>query len=356
MKDRRKPFTANPPGGEEGAGRDAPQEIGDIIRENVFTPYRERILYPAAAAGALILLPLSVVHFMDGSKAIGLLLLLLVVMLGVDVVATSRGRRPPVPFAILLVPTAAAVLIAMAQQGIAGALWAFPAVTFSYFVMRRRAANIGSVALLVAGSLILFSYQDAPVALRFFLSLALVIVTTNIVLEVLESLHARLLEQSVTDAATGVYTRRHLETCAQHMIERHARTGDTGSLLLLDIDRFKKVNDRFGVDGGDRVLRAFAGLVRSCLRAHDLVFRTGGQQFAVLLPDTALKGAMVRAEELRGAIERALLAEGHPITASIGVSELRAGDAAETWVKRATLALRHSKDEGRNRVTAMPHP
>lgn len=343
---------AHPPARRER--RAAPQAMGEIIRENVFAPYRERLLYPVAAVAALVLLPLSLGHLLDGNRPIAALLLALVAMLAVDVVATSRGRRPPIPFAVVLLPAAAAVIIALAAYGLAGALWSFPTAMLSYFVLRRRTANVACASLLLVGSVLLYLFHGVGTALRFCASLGLVLVTVNILLEVLESAHAKLLAQSVTDASTGAYNRRHLETCVEHMLERHARTRATGTVLLLDLDRFAAVNDRLGVEGGDRVLRAFAGLVRANLGPQDLVFRSGGQRFVVLLPDTPLAQGLQSAERLRRVVAQANLAAGQPLTVSIGASELRDGDDAAAWLARAGQALRHAKDEGRDRVMAEP--
>ena len=326
------------------------QPIGEIIRENIFAPFRERILYPAAAAGAMVFLPLALHHIRQGDNILAAALLLLVVLLAIDAIAIARNGPPPIPFALLIVPAGAAVGAALATHGLYGALWTFPMVMFSYFVLHRRAANAVALGMLALGVAMLVAYHDGGVALRFFIALGLCVVTINVLLDVLESLHARLIEQSVTDTPTGAFNRRHMDTCLAHVLERHRRNGATASLLLLDIDRFSRVNDRFGVEGGDRVLRAFVEQVRERARRVDLVFRCGGEKFAVLLPDAKQEEAAMIAELLRRDVAHAPLATGHSITVSIGVSELRANDLPEAWVKRTDTALRNAKDEGRNRV------
>ena len=153
-----------------------------------------------------------------------------------------------------------------ANEALYGALWTFPMVMFSYFVLPRRAANAVALGMLLLGVAMLVAYHDGGVALRFLIALGLCVLTINVLLDVLESLHARLIEQSVTDIPTGAFNRRHMDTCLAHVIERHRRNGATASLLLVDIDRFSRVNDRFGVEGGDRVLRAFVEQVRERAR------------------------------------------------------------------------------------------
>jgi diguanylate cyclase (GGDEF)-like protein len=334
--------------------RPAPvQPIGEIIRENVFAPFRERILYPAAAAGAVVFLPLALHHIRQGNYVIAAALLVLVAMLSLDAVALLRNAPPPVPFSLLLVPAAGGVTAALATHGMYGALWTFPMVMFGYFALRRRAANLVALVMLLMGVALLALYHDIGDALRFFVALGLCVVTINVLLEVLESLHARLIEQSVADV-TGAFNRRHMDTCVQHVLERNRRTQATASLLLVDIDRFGKVNDRFGVEGGDRVLRAFVDQLKTRIRSCDLLFRCGGEKFAVLLPDTRQPEAAMLAELLRRDVAHAPLATGHSLTVSIGVSELSPGDTPEAWLKRAEAALRNAKDEGRNRVMVAP--
>lgn len=326
------------------------QPIGEIIRENVFAPYRKRIVYPAAGAGAVVILPLAVHHLLERSFALGVLMLLLVAMLAVDAAAIRRGREPPVPMAVLLIPAVAGLAIGLPTHGLYGALWTFPTLMFAYFALRRRLANIVAAAMLAVGTALLFVYQGGGMAIRFLVALGLCVIIVNILLDVLDSLQARIIAQSVTDLPTGAFNRRHLENCLAHVLERHRRTGAIASILLLDIDRFSRVNDRLGVDGGDRVLRAFTDVVRSRVREQDLVFRCGGQKFAVLLPDMREGEATLVAEQLRAAVAGGSLVEGQELTVSVGVSQLRTDDAAEPWLRRGNAALRNAKDEGRNRV------
>lgn len=326
------------------------EPIGEIIRENVFAPYRKRILYPASAAGAVVILPLAVHHLLERNYGLGVMMLVLVAMLWIDTVAIRSGREPPLPMAMLLLPAFAALAIGLPSHGLYGALWTFPILMFAYFALSRRAANLVAMAVLAVGTALLFAYQGGGIGIRFVVALGLCVIILNILLDVLDSLQARLVEHSAIDPPTGAFNRRHLDNCLAHVVERQRRTGATASMLLLDLDRFAKVNDRLGVAGGDRVLRAFADLMRVRLREPGLVFRCGGQKFAVLLPGMREGEAALVAEQLRAAVADDVLAEGAEVTVSIGVTELRAEDAAETWLKRGNGALRHAKDEGRNRV------
>src|SRR5687768_3166754 len=106
------------------------QPIEEIIRENLFAPFRQRILYPAAAAGAVVFLPLALYHVHQREYLLAGSLLVLVAMLAIDALAIVRNGPPPIPFALLLVPAAATIAIALASHGLYGALWTFPMAMF----------------------------------------------------------------------------------------------------------------------------------------------------------------------------------------------------------------------------------
>ena len=125
--------------------------------------------------------------------------------------------------------------------------------------------------------------------------------------------------------------------------------GESAALLLLDVDRFKAINDSFGHAAGDRVLKSIAAVVRSRARRMDSLFRTGGEEFALLLTGADLRDATAVAEELRLAIERSSFVEGG-LSVSIGVSDLDDGHSAESWLHDADVALYLAKRSGRNRV------
>jgi diguanylate cyclase (GGDEF)-like protein len=319
--------------------------------ENVFTPYRRKILYPVAAIGAGIFLPLAVYDFMQGRELIGAILVCLVAMLATDAIALSRRKAPPVPFALLIVPACAGVGMSLAQQGIYGALWSFPVMILAFFAMPRAVANLVATTIIAFGTLLLATSQDFGTTLRYFLSLSFSLAVINIMLNVITSMHQRLIEQTITDPLTGAFNRRHMDDNVEEVIERFRRTGAPASALVLDIDHFKQINDRKGHEAGDETLKAVVSLVRERCRKLDMIFRQGGEEFLVLLPDTRTAEAMMVAENLRRSIADASLLQGERVTVSIGVGELRANDDAKVWLKRVDDALYRAKKSGRNRVT-----
>ncbi|WP_275790686.1 PleD family two-component system response regulator [Pararhizobium gei] len=166
------------------------------------------------------------------------------------------------------------------------------------------------------------------------------------------------IELAVTDGLTGLHNRRYLDNHLRILIDRAAARGRPLSICMTDIDRFKSVNDTYGHDAGDEILRQFAQRVRSTVRGADLACRFGGEEFVVVMPDTPADAAVVIAERLRRIIEDRpfSLQNGEKIlsiTASLGIATLNTGgDSPEALVKRADTALYQAKNNGRNRVVA----
>jgi two-component system cell cycle response regulator len=163
-------------------------------------------------------------------------------------------------------------------------------------------------------------------------------------------------EMAITDVLTGLFNRRYMETHLATLVEQAAQRGKPISVLVLDIDYFKSINDGHGHDAGDDVLREFALRVRKSIRNIDLACRYGGEEFVVVLPETDMAVATMVAERLRRRIasEPFGIQDGSrdlDVTISIGIAALDgASDNAATILKRADTALYRAKRDGRNRV------
>ena len=165
-----------------------------------------------------------------------------------------------------------------------------------------------------------------------------------------------LLRLATTDSLTGALNRRQVLAVAEEEAERHRRYGGGLSLLMLDLDNFKRINDSYGHGAGDEVIKAFAAACRASLRSSDCLGRFGGEEFVVLLPQTQLAAALQVAEKLRARVEAVKHCVGErqeTVTASIGVAAMQAEcDSVEELLLRADAALYRAKAVGRNRVVA----
>lgn len=171
----------------------------------------------------------------------------------------------------------------------------------------------------------------------------------------LQAANAQLQQLSSTDCLTGLYNRGHWEACLQLAHARHQRYGNATSLVMFDIDHFKRVNDTYGHQAGDAVIRHVARLVREQIRDTDVAGRYGGEEFGVVLSDTDKAGALIFAERLRKAVEGLSVShDGQNIrfTISLGVADLSQPSASHTeLIAWADHALYLSKHGGRNRVS-----
>jgi two-component system cell cycle response regulator len=165
----------------------------------------------------------------------------------------------------------------------------------------------------------------------------------------------RSIEMAITDALTGLYNRRYMETHVGTLVEQALSRSKPLTVLVLDIDYFKSVNDTHGHDAGDDVLREFALRIKKSIRGIDLACRYGGEEFVVVMPETDLAVATMVAERLR----RRIASEPFPIqqgarsievTISIGIAALGGTDSPASVLKRADQALYRAKRDGLNRV------
>lgn len=174
----------------------------------------------------------------------------------------------------------------------------------------------------------------------------------------LEKANADLAILSQTDGLTGLFNRIHWESCLQAEYKRWTRTHNTASLVMLDIDFFKKVNDGYGHMVGDEVIRHISALIKHHVRETDTPGRYGGEEFTVILPDTDLKNAFVFAERLRRSVESSIVKYNDielNYTISLGIAEISETFASyEAWIECADAALYKSKESGRNKVSLYP--
>lgn len=254
----------------------------------------------------------------------------------------------PYFFCFSLIVITLVLLITMI--GIKALLWTYPFVFTIFFVQERNIARIYSsifyISIVVASA---FS-SELDILLRFAVTLFMLILLTDAVVSELMRMESKLREMTVRDPLTNAHNRRYMNHIMEITIEETRRNFGPASIVMLDIDHFKKINDKHGHAKGDAVLTKLVNLLHQRQRKLDYVFRSGGEEFVMILRNTGLQQALSLAENLRVNIEEAELLEGEKVTISLGVAEYQAGETEVEWLHQADELLYEAKHSGRNCV------
>ncbi len=262
--------------------------------------------------------------------------------------AIRRGKAPPIPLLLQYGAILVALLHGMATVNSLAVFWAYPVPLTYHFVCLRREARMIEIVYLLSLLPTAFYYLGWDTASRFVITFGLVCVFTNLLIRVIIELQSRLVDQANRDPLTGVFNRRFLSRALRVAAHRTRQQGPPVSLIMLDVDHFKQVNDQFGHEAGDRVLAEVALLLKAGLRPLDDLFRSGGEEFTLLLPETPLLSAQQLADSLRLQVAQARILPDHTVSISLGVAELNPTETINAWCRRADEHLYEAKAAGRN--------
>ncbi len=320
------------------------------VDDDALAAHRDRIRLNFSRLGAIALTPFTVLHLVGANWRMFAVNAILVGVMLANVWTLHRGRAPFIPFWALSVLMVAGACASVLQQGLNGVLWAYPAVFMFFFVLPRGTAMALGLVMLLAVPAASTVSLGWPLASRIFMSLGCVLIMINVVLNVIGELQRALVVQAITDPLTGAYNRRHLQEQLAQRVAPIAKAATGDALLAIDIDHFKRINDVHGHAVGDQVLCRMVNAIGARKRAGDLLFRTGGEEFVLLLPRVTLPAAQRVAEELRQRLAQADLIPGEAVTVSIGISTLAPGQSVDAWMHAADTALYEAKNRGRNRI------
>jgi diguanylate cyclase (GGDEF)-like protein len=298
--------------------------------------------------------PFAVYRFLVGDwlmAAVEAVILLAMVLVCGYALRSGHTRTPS---RIMAFVYSGGALAAVALLGPLATYWLYPVVVANFFLLGTR-ASLAMNAIIVVGLLFLARGAMPPLVLATaFATLGLVAGFAFIFAYQTDDQRRRLQRQATRDALTGAENRRALSRAMALTAERAKRHGGCNVLLVLDLDHFKTVNDRYGHEAGDRLLVQLARLIGQRTRKLDRLFRYGGEEFVLLLPDTSLQQAELVANALRELVQDQLIGPGGAVTASFGCAELIPGEGSEAWFRRADAALYEAKRRGRNRVCLAP--
>ena len=240
-----------------------------------------------------------------------------------------------------------------AINGINGFVWSFPVMASMVFLLRRRLAIVMAFSFYLVITAVALFAMPLDIVWRGALSLGAVLVLTLTLLVLLERMQKSFTQLATTDTLTGVFNRKRLNSELDSMLSLFQRNQQPVALLICDIDWFKPLNDKYGHLQGDRLLVQAATLIQRAVRKSDSVYRVGGEEFLVLMPQTDANGATAAAKKLRQQFadrEFKLKGTSAHMTISAGVAQLRPQEHWTDWLERADRCLYQAKESGRNKV------
>jgi diguanylate cyclase (GGDEF)-like protein len=325
----------------ESAAEGKDRRVGKRVRD----AYRYILLLLA-----LVITPILVHNCYIGEYWLaGVCLVLLLVVLA-NIVLLTRSRQAFLSPSLLLLLGIAVILLSVALGQQYSLFWLYPLLAGLPVLLRsNRALMIGMVAGAVAIPLAFMSFQLST-AIVICCSLGLTWLVSAWLVFAVKEQSRRLKDMAITDPLTGAYNRRYLEEQAKHAMDAWQRYRRPATMLLIDIDYFKRVNDKYGHSVGDIAIKRLVEVISERIRSVDTICRFGGEEFVVLLSETGIDGAARIAEELRIMVASARILPEGSMTVSLGVSEVIEADSLDHWFNLADSALYLAKRNGRNRV------
>ncbi len=314
------------------------------------------LMYLFAPFTAICVAPIAIYRYVNGEYLTAALdaTIVVAVLLTVVYVRWQQSVRTPA-MVVAVIYTTGAVLAAYLNSPFY-IFWLYPAVLANFFLLHPVLALVINLLAIVAAVPVALQTTDAMLTIGMMGSLLFSISMTFGFARLIDKQRDALRTAASHDALTGVGNRRLMDDEIDRSIERFRRHPSPTSLIVLDLDMFKSVNDRLGHKAGDQLLVAVSQLLMRQTRNADRVFRFGGEEFVLLAENTDLDEAAVIAEHLRQQISVRIKSSDQPLTASFGCAQLRVDETADEWFRRADKALFEAKDLGRNRVALAKEP
>lgn len=268
--------------------------------------------------------------------------------LGLSVLRPRRVRFASVSIAILSVAGMLTTIYVQEERMI---FWAYPALLAVFYLVKPWEAVLLAVLAMVALAPELAPDMDALRLTTVYITLVVTSVFAYAFAFLTRGQRDQLLVLARKDPLTGVGNRRALDEKLAEVCAAQTRANIPASLLLLDIDNFKEINDEFGHAAGDEILVRLTEIIELRIRITDSLYRIGGEEFVVVIEGQEKEQARRLAEQLRTLVEANELAPGGAVTISLGVAELSSGETPKQWLRRADVALYESKRAGRNQTS-----
>ena len=301
-----------------------------------------------SAAGVLGVFPFMVLRYMQGEWVAAIVDSVIVagfLGLGTYVYKTHRVRLASIAISCFCIAGVISTVYIVGPQQV---YWAYPALMAVFYLVRPRIALV--LSMITLGALIprLMGNVDSHTMTTVLITIAVMSSFAFAFSLITNRQRDQLLQLASKDPLTGAGNRRSLDAKLDDVVNNRRRNGIAASMLLIDLDHFKKVNDVHGHRFGDQILKQITDIVNLRIRVTDSLYRIGGEEFVVVLEGQNAERAKHLAEQLRTLVHENELAPDRSVTISLGVAELVADETANDWMHRADEALYEAKRAGRN--------
>ena len=300
------------------------------------------------ATGALGVLPFAIIRFMNREWLIGVLDTAIVAgfaMLGMFVLRSRRVRLASVFITILGI---AGMLATIYLKGTNQLYWIYPALIVAYYLLKPGEAVLATLVVIIALLPALSVDVDAFTRTTVLISTTMTAVFAYAFASLTRGQRNQLMNLATCDPLTGAGNRRALAQKLTEVVAAHERNSQPASLVILDLDNFKDVNDEFGHAAGDQILIRLTEIIRLRTRVTDGLYRIGGEEFVIVIDEQTVERAGKLAEQLRTLVQANELLPDRNVTISLGVAGLKSGESIDDWLHRADSALYAAKRAGRN--------
>ncbi|WP_162299651.1 GGDEF domain-containing protein [Marinospirillum perlucidum] len=324
------------------------EEAAQNPKQTLFL-FRNQLTFNVQLWCLLLMLPLVVIQFLQQNLLLTGLIGSFIALLVFNLIQARKQPLQNYQGLAFIILASGCVLYSTWLNGHQGIYWAFPLIATYFFMLKPETSRIAAIIFLALFIPLVGLRFPPQEALRIIFSLGMSTLLISYFAFVVIRLHKNLVKLATCDPLTGCLNRSQLEDLLSRALKDHKKKGSPATLLLLDLDHFKAVNDRYGHHRGDLLLQGFCDTVRKTLRSQDKLFRLGGEEFLVLLDQTGREDALAATERLLQTLRETTFAEGLKVTASAGLATASKNYSDwSLWLHEADECLYQAKSEGRD--------
>ena len=308
----------------------------------------EKIILIGCLLGVIGVIPFTLYRFLEGDYMLAFIETCMAVSISSIFIYVWITHKTDVAAPLMSSIYLGVIIAAVHIKGPALIYWSYPVILSIFCILQARTALLFSLASMLLLFPALYPTLPFNEIMLIYMTLAISSLFGYSFTWVTNQKHLELSNLAVRDGLTGTLNRRALDESLELLISRHKHKAFKASLIIMDLDHFKNINDTYGHGVGDHILIKVAGLLRSTIRVSDSIYRYGGEEFVLVAEGADLAEAAVLAEKIRARVEDSQLLEKKKVTISLGVAKLGQNTSAQEWLAQADDALYQAKHKGRN--------